>query len=85
MKKTLNQKGLYLFFSADAENIEDSVNEVHELLSEQIKSNPTSGLWADIYQGYIDLQKRKNLILQSTAQINSESGAMQPKEEKSHD
>jgi hypothetical protein len=84
MKRTLNQKGLYLFFPVDAENIEASVNEVHELLSEQIKNNPTSGLWGDIYQGYIDLQKRRNLILQSTAQINSESGTMPPEEEKTH-
>lgn len=67
MKKTLNDKGLYLFFPTDAEHIEESIGELKQLLLEQITNNIRSGLWGQIYPEFIKLLKMKDDVLQSTA------------------
>jgi hypothetical protein len=65
----MNEKGLYLFFPTDPDNIAVSADEVKQLLMNQIKNNIIGTIWHPIYEKYMELLKKQeaNAILQSTA------------------
>jgi hypothetical protein len=60
MKVILNERALYLMFPADAANIDASICELDKMLKDMVKNDAVTGVWKQVFDGFVQLSKRRN-------------------------